>query len=153
MEKAIFAAGCFWGVQAKFERLEGIIATQVGYTGGHTLNPTYAEVCRGNSGHAEALEIHFDPLCISYQALLDYFWQVHDPTTFHQQGADIGSQYRSEIFYVNDTQKEQAIASKDHLEHNGRYQNPIVTQITKASHFYRAEESHQHYLKKHHFRL
>jgi len=148
-EKATFAAGCFWGVEFAFAKVPGVVSTQVGYTGGHTENPTYKDVCTDRTGHAEAAEITYDPAQISYQQLLDVFWNIHDPTTLNRQGPDVGTQYRSAIFYHNKDQHGAAIASKRKLEQSRRFDKPIVTEITPASKFYRAEEYHQHYFEKH----
>lgn len=139
MDKATFAAGCFWGVEDKFRKLNGVISTQVGYTGGHTENPTYEEVCSDETGHAEAVEITFDPEKISYKELLFIFWRTHNPTTLNRQGFDVGSQYRSAIFYHNDEQKHLALESKP--------QN-AVTEIVPSTKFWRAEEYHQQYYEK-----
>jgi peptide-methionine (S)-S-oxide reductase len=147
-EKATFAAGCFWGVEATFQRVKGVISTQVGYTGGHRANPTYREVCTGLTGHAEALEIIFDPAQVSYEQLLDIFWNEHDPTTLNRQGPDVGTQYRSAIFYHTPEQEAAARASKEKLQASDRYSRPIVTEIIPASEFYRAEEYHQQYFEK-----
>jgi peptide-methionine (S)-S-oxide reductase len=148
-EKATFAAGCFWGVEAAFAKVPGIVSTQVGYTGGHTENPTYKQVCTDKTGHAEALEVTYDPAKISYEQLLAIFWSIHDPTTLNRQGPDVGTQYRSAIFYHNKEQQAAAEASKRKLEQSGRFDRPIVTEITPASKFYRAEEYHQRYFQKH----
>ncbi|MFC5270666.1 peptide-methionine (S)-S-oxide reductase MsrA [Adhaeribacter terreus] len=149
MEKATFAAGCFWGVEAIFRQLEGVTATCVGYTGGITENPTYEEICADKTAHAEAVEITYDPARISYQDLLEVFWQQHNPTTLNRQGPDIGAQYRSAIFYHNLAQKEAAQISKALLQQSEIYRNqPIVTEISAAGTFYKAEEYHQQYLEK-----
>jgi peptide-methionine (S)-S-oxide reductase len=148
-EKATFAAGCFWGVEAAFAKVPGVVSTQVGYTGGHTENPTYKEVCTDRTGHAEAVEVTYDPAKISYEQLLDIFWSIHDPTTLNRQGPDVGTQYRSAIFYHNKDQQRAAEASKHKLEKSGRFDKPIVTEISPASKFYRAEEYHQRYFEKH----
>ncbi|WP_018249662.1 peptide-methionine (S)-S-oxide reductase MsrA [Orenia marismortui] len=148
MEKATFAAGCFWGVQALFDKIDGVISTTVGYIGGETENPTYKEVCTDTTGHAEAIEINFNPSKVSYDKLLDIFWQNHNPTTLNRQGADLGTQYRSAIFYHNQIQKESAIKSKEVLENSNKYKDPIVTEIISATNFYPAEEYHQKYLAK-----
>lgn len=145
---ATFAAGCFWGVEAAFRRLEGVKATSVGYTGGNKKNPTYREVCTGTTGHAEAVRVEYDPAKVTYEQLLAVFWKEHDPTTRNRQGPDVGSQYRSAIFYHDEKQKEAAIASKVKLEITGIYKKPIVTEIAPATAFYRAEEYHQQYLEK-----
>jgi peptide-methionine (S)-S-oxide reductase len=148
-EKATFAAGCFWGVEARFQNLPGVIQTQVGYTGGHTPNPNYKQVCTDTTGHAEALEITFDPKIISYEQLLDLFWNLHDPTQKNRQGPDVGSQYRSAIFTHTPEQEKLARRSKEALEKSGRFTKPIATQILPAGPFYRAEEYHQRYHEKH----
>jgi len=148
-ERATFAAGCFWGVEAAFAKVPGVVSTQVGYTGGHTEKPTYKDVCTDQTGHAEAVTITYDPAKISYQQLLDVFWSIHDPTTLNRQGPDAGTQYRSAIFYHNQEQQAAAKASKRKLQQSGRFDKPIVTEITPASRFYRAEEYHQHYFEKH----
>jgi peptide-methionine (S)-S-oxide reductase len=147
-EKATFAAGCFWGVEAVFRDLKGVVSTRVGYMGGKTEDPTYGEVCSGSTGHAEAVEVIFDPSKIGYKKLLETFWNKHDPTTRNRQGPDIGEQYRSIIFYHTDEQKKLAIESKDELESSGRYKNPVVTEIIPAPIFYPAEDYHQQYLEK-----
>jgi peptide-methionine (S)-S-oxide reductase len=148
MEEAIFAAGCFWGVEAAFRQVPGVIDTEVGYTGGHTESPTYREVCSDTTGHAEAVRVQFDPAQISYDQLLNVFWENHDPTTPNRQGPDIGSQYRSAIFYTTEAQKEVAEASKRKLDESGVFSRPIVTEITPAGPFWRAEEYHQRYAEK-----
>ncbi len=148
MAIATFAAGCFWGVEAKFRQVLGVVSTRVGYTAGTTINPDYKEVCTGETGHAEAIEISFDPDVISFSDLLDIFWKMHNPTTLNRQGPDIGSQYRSAIFYHDDQQKQQALISKQAMNESGYYPIPIVTEITAASTFYPAEEYHQCYLDK-----
>ncbi len=148
MEKATFAAGCFWGVEAEFRELPGVIDTAVGFMGGHAVNPSYRDVCTGTTGHAEVCEVTFDPAVISYDRLLDAFWQMHDPTTRDRQGPDFGTQYRSAIFYHDAEQKRAAEASKAALEASGRYKRPIVTEIVAAGPFYRAEDYHQRYLEK-----
>jgi methionine-S-sulfoxide reductase len=148
LEKATFAAGCFWGVEKVFAAIPGAVSTQVGYTGGSTKNPTYQEVCSGTTGHAEAIEITFDPKQAGYEDMLEIFWRHHNPTTRDQQGPDVGTQYRSAIFYHTASQKTAAEKSKETLEKAGIFKKPIVTEITPASEFYRAEEYHQKYLKK-----
>lgn len=148
MEKATFAAGCFWHVEEAFRTLKGVVSTTVGYTGGTTQNPTYEDVCTDKTGHAEAVEITFDPMKISYDELLTVFWDIHDPTTKNRQGPDIGTQYRSAIFYHTEQQRIQAEQAKKKLEESGKYGKRIVTEIAKATTFYPAEEYHQHYLAK-----
>ncbi len=148
MEKATFAAGCFWGVEETFRQVKGVVATEVGYSGGHTENPSYRDVCSDSTGHAEAVEVTFDPEVVSYNDLLNVFWENHDPTTLNRQGPDYGSQYRSVIFYHNDAQKQAAIASKDSLDASGKFHRPVVTEIVPAGPFWRAEEYHQRYLEK-----
>ncbi|MBI1912706.1 MAG: peptide-methionine (S)-S-oxide reductase MsrA [Deltaproteobacteria bacterium] len=148
MEKATFAAGCFWGVEEEFRKISGVVSTEVGYTGGHFENPSYKDVCSGKTGHAEAVQITYDPDRISYEELLKVFWDIHDPTTLNRQGPDIGYQYRSVIFFHSSEQEAAAKRSKDELEKTGLYRTPIVTEINPASEFYRAEEYHQRYLEK-----
>jgi peptide-methionine (S)-S-oxide reductase len=148
MAKAIFAAGCFWGVEATFRQLPGVVSTRVGYTGGALPNPTYKDVCTDRTGHAEAVEVEYDPSQLSYEKLLDVFWQNHDPTQLNRQGPDWGKQYRSAIFFTSPEQEAAAKASKERLEKSGRYNKPIVTQIVPASSFYEAEDYHQQYLEK-----
>jgi peptide-methionine (S)-S-oxide reductase len=148
MEKATFAAGCFWGVEEAFRTRTGVVDTTVGFTGGTTENPSYREVCTDRTGHAEAVEVLFDPSVISYEELLDIFWRSHNPTTPNRQGPDVGSQYRSAIFYHSDAQRAAAEASRDALQESGSYPRPIVTQIVPAGPFYPAEEYHQEYLFK-----
>lgn len=147
-QKATFAAGCFWGVEAAFRRVPGVIATTVGYTGGTTPNPTYEDVCSDRTGHAEAIEITFDPSEVSYERLVEIFFQSHDPTTVNRQGPDVGSQYRSAIFFHDAAQQAVALASKEKMQQSGRFRRPIVTEIVPAAPFYRAEEYHQRYLEK-----
>ncbi len=146
-EKATFAAGCFWGVETAFRKIKGVKDVQVGYTGGTVENPTYEQVCSKATGHAEAIEILFDPAVVSYEKLLDVFWKMHDPTTYHRQGPDVGSQYRSAIFTHSPAQAEQARKSKE--SHAKNFSKPIVTEIVPAGPFYRAEEYHQRYHEKH----
>lgn len=148
-DTATFAAGCFWGVQAEFDKVKGVVQTTVGYSGGHTQNPTYRDVCSDTTGHAESAEIVFDPSVVTYDQLLDKFWAMHDPTTPNQQGPDVGSQYRSVIFYHSPAQESAAVASKDKLEKARKYRRPIVTEIVPAATFWRAEEYHQKYFQKH----
>lgn len=148
MEKATFGAGCFWGVEAAFRRVPGVLATAVGYMGGTMKHPSYEDVCTDETGHAEVVEITYDPARTSYEDLLQVFWTNHDPTTLNRQGPDLGRQYRSAIFYHSPAQQAAAAASKEKLQSSGRYRRPIVTEITPAAEFYRAEEYHQQYLEK-----
>jgi len=148
MAKARFAAGCFWGVEATFRQLPGVISTRVGYTGGDMSNPTYKDVCTDQTGHAEAVEVEYDPSKISYGQLLDVFWENHDPTQLNRQGPDWGTQYRSAIFFHSPEQEAEAKASKQKLEKSGRHNKPIATQIVPAATFYQAEDYHQQYLEK-----
>ena len=149
LEKATFAGGCFWCMQPPYDKLKGVVATTVGYTGGHKENPTYEEVSSGTTGHAEAVEIVYDPAQVSYDALLDLFWRNVDPTTRDRQFADAGSQYRTAIFYHNEEQRKAAQASKERMEKSGKFGGkPIVTQIVPASPFYPAEDYHQKYSQK-----
>ncbi len=145
-QRATFAAGCFWGVEAAFRELEGVVRTRAGYTGGHTTDPTYEQVCSDTTGHAEAVEVWFDPNKISYRDLLHTFWSIHNPTTPDRQGWDFGRQYRSAIFFHDPEQQALAISSRD--EEQGSWTKPIVTEITPASKFYDAEEYHQQYFEK-----
>jgi peptide-methionine (S)-S-oxide reductase len=145
-ELATFGAGCFWGVEATFRKLKGVKSTACGYMGGHTNNPTYEDVCNDDTGHAEVVQVEFDPAQISYDELLEVFWKNHDPTTLNRQGPDEGTQYRSAIFYHSDAQKKAAEASKQ--KHSGNYKKPIVTEISPAPAFYIAEDYHQQYLEK-----
>ena len=148
MDKATFGAGCFWGVEAAFRQVPGVTATAVGYAGGTTQNPTYADVCSDATGHAEVVEVTFDPAKVSYEQLLNVFWENHDPTQLNSQGPDYGTQYRSVIFTHSPQQQAAAEASKAQLEASGRFRRPVVTQILPAAPFYRAEEYHQQYLEK-----
>lgn len=148
MEKATFAAGCFWGVEAAFRQTKGVTATAVGYTGGQTVNPTYEQVCSDRTGHAEAVEVEFDPAQVSYDDLLAVFWDNHDPTQFNRQGPDFGSQYRSAIFFHSPEQQAAAERSKQALAASGKLKRPIATQVVPADTFYRAEDYHQQYLEK-----
>ena len=147
-EKATFAAGCFWGVEAAFRQVEGVRSTAVGYTGGTLKNPTYHDVCTDATGHAEAVEVTYDPSEVAYDDLLRVFWQNHDPTTLNRQGPDVGTQYRSAIFFHDAEQEAAAKASKEALQKSGTYKKPIVTEIVPASEFWQAEEYHQLYLEK-----
>ncbi len=148
MNKAMFGAGCFWGVEDAFRSVVGVVETAVGYSGGRLENPTYRDVCTGTTGHTEVVEVQFDPSKVSYEQLLDVFWKIHDPTTPNRQGPDVGTQYRSAIFYHDEGQRAAAESSRGRLEASGRFHRPIVTEITPASPFYRAEEYHQKYLQK-----
>jgi peptide-methionine (S)-S-oxide reductase len=148
MPKATFGAGCFWGVEETFRGIKGVTATAVGYEGGSMPDPTYKDVCTDRTGHAEVVEIDYDPAQVSYDQLLDVFWANHDPTQLNRQGPDYGKQYRSVVFYHTAEQKAAAEASKEKLQKSGRHRRPIVTEITPASTFYRAEEYHQRYLEK-----
>ena len=147
-ETATFAAGCFWGVQSTFERLPGVLMTRVGYTGGKTVDPTYEDVCAGDTNHAEAIEITFDPSKVTYRELLNIFFESHDPTTLDRQGPDVGTQYRSAVFYHSPQQKELAEAEMEKRQASGEYARPLVTQVAPAKTFYSAEEYHQLYFYK-----
>jgi len=147
-EKATFAAGCFWGVEAAFRQVPGVLDAAVGYSGGDFANPTYEDVCTGRTGHAESVQVEFDPARVSYDQLLDVFWENHDPTTLNRQGPDVGTQYRSVIFVEGPEQEKAAKESKERLEKSGRFRRPIVTEITPAQPFWRAEDYHQRYLEK-----
>ena len=149
--KATFGAGCFWHVEDLLAKTKGVTSTKVGYTGGQLPNPTYEEVCTDKTGHAEAVEVEYDPNEISFEELLDVFWNNHNPTTLNRQGPDVGIQYRSAIFYHDDEQKQIAEKSKNDLDKSGKFPNPRVTQIIPAPVFYKAEEYHQKYFKKHGF--
>lgn len=148
MAIATFAAGCFWGVELRFRAVQGVMDTRVGYTGGTTPDPDYRQVCTGLTGHAEAIEVRFDPAVISYAQLLDAFWAMHDPTTPDRQGADVGTQYRSAVFYHDDAQRMQAERAKADLNACQRYSAPVITEIVPATTFYPAEDYHQRYLEK-----
>ena len=147
LQRATFAAGCFWGVEASFREVEGVVRTSVGYTGGRTSDPTYEQVCSDTTGHAEAVDVWFDPELVSYDDLLNVFWSIHDPTTPNRQGWDMGSQYRSAIFFHDAGQEHVAMASRS--EHQAGSTRPIVTEIVPAPAFYDAEEYHQRYFEKH----
>lgn len=147
--KATFAAGCFWGIEDAFRKVKGVISTRVGYTGGRTKNPTYHDVCTDRTGHAEAVEVDYDPAKVSYEDLLNLFWSLYDPTTLNRQGPDVGTQYRSAIFFHTPDQEAAARASKEKLQASGRLKRPIVTELTPATEFYVAEEYHQQYVEKH----
>lgn len=148
MEKATFGAGCFWGVEATIRKVQGVVLTTVGYSGGTFENPTYKDVCSGKTGHAEVVQVEYDPTKVSYEDLLDVFWRIHDPTTLNRQGPDVGTQYRSAIFFHTPEQEAAAIVSKEKLQKSGHFTRPIVTEIAPASEFYRAEDYHQRYLEK-----
>ena len=148
MATATFAAGCFWGIERSFRQVNGVTDAEVGYTGGSTKNPTYEDVCTGRTGHAEAVRVEFDPAQISYEELLDAFWRIHDPTQLNRQGPDIGSQYRSAIFFHDEEQERAARASKEKLGQSGAASRPIVTEIVPAVEFWRAEDYHQRYIER-----
>ena len=148
MEIATFGAGCFWGIEAAFRQVPGVTDAVVGYAGGHTANPTYKDVCTDGTGHAEVVQVTFDPAQLSYEKLLEVFWQIHDPTQLNRQGPDFGTQYRSAIFFHSPEQEAVARKSKEQAQASGRFRRPVVTEITPASTFYRAEEYHQRYLEK-----
>jgi len=148
IEKATFGAGCFWGVEATFREIPGVVDAAAGYEGGQTVNPTYKDVCTDRTGHAEVVQIEYDPAKVDYERLLNVFWEAHDPTQMNRQGPDVGTQYRSVIFFHTPEQEQAARASKSKLEQSGRFRRPIATQIEPAQTFYRAEEYHQQYLAK-----
>jgi len=148
MDKTTFGGGCFWGVEAVFRRVPGVVATTVGYMGGTLRSPTYKDVCTDRTGHAEVVQVEYDPAKVSYEELLKVFFENHDPTTLNQQGPDVGTQYRSVIFFHDPAQEAAARASKERLTRNGTYSRPIVTDIVPATEFWRAEEYHQQYLEK-----
>jgi len=148
LEKATFAAGCFWGVESAFSQVKGVVRTTAGYTGGQFKDPTYKDVCTNKTGHAEAVELEFDPGIVTYEKLLDVFWDMHDPTTLNRQGPDVGSQYRSAIFYHSPEQENMALASKKRLQGSGKFEKSIVTEVTAAKDFYKAEEYYQRYFEK-----
>jgi len=147
-EKATFGAGCFWGIEAEFRKVEGVVDAAAGYLGGTLENPTYEDVCSGATGHAEVVQVEYDPSRVPYEELLRLFWEMHDPTTLNRQGPDVGTQYRSAAFFHSPEQEAAARASKEELDRSGHYRSPIVTEITPATTFYRAEEYHQRYLEK-----
>ncbi len=148
MAKATFGAGCFWGVEAAFRQVTGVTATTVGYSGGTTEDPTYEEVCRGDTGHAEVVQVEFEPSKVTFEALLDVFWQIHDPTTPNRQGPDVGTQYRSGIFFHSPDQQAAAETSLAEAEKSGRFPRKIVTEVTAAPSFFEAEDYHQKYFQK-----
>ena len=145
---AIFGAGCFWGIESAFRALDGVVDVAVGYAGGTVDQPTYRMVCSGESGHAEVVRIEYDPSRVSFEQLLELFWQIHDPTTLNRQGPDIGTQYRSVIFYSDDRERAAAEESKRRLDESGRLRRPVVTQIVPSAEFYPAEDNHQRYYEK-----
>ena len=147
-EKATFGAGCFWGVEEEFRKIPGVVDAAVGYSGGTLENPTYRDVCTDRTGHAEVVEVDFDPAVVSYERLLDVFWNAHDPTQVNRQGPDVGTQYRSVIFVHSPEQEAAARASRDRLDKGGRFRRPVATQIEPAARFWRAEDYHQQYLAK-----
>src|ERR1700681_2714295 len=148
MANAMFGAGCFWGVEAAFRLVKGVKSTAVGYAGGDLKHPTYHDVCTGTTGHAEVVQVEYDPAVTAYDDLLNVFWENHDPTTLNRQGPDVGTQYRSAIFFESPEQEAAAMASKERLEKSGRFKRPIVTRIEPASEFWRAEDYHQQYLER-----
>ncbi|MEE8191708.1 MAG: peptide-methionine (S)-S-oxide reductase MsrA [Gemmatimonadales bacterium] len=148
MDMVTFGAGCFWGIEAAFRKIPGVTSATVGFTGGTLESPSYEDVCSGTTGHVEAVRVEYDPSVVSYEQLLDVFWNIHDPTTSNRQGPDVGSQYRSVVFFHTAKQEAAVLASKEKLETSGHYANPIVTEITPASEFYPAEEYHQRYFEK-----
>ncbi len=148
MEKATFGAGCFWGVEAAFRKIKGVTSTSVGYTGGSLDSPTYEDVCTGRTGHVEVVEVEYDPSQVSYDELLAVFWDIHDPTTLNRQGPDVGTQYRSVLFFHIAEQEAAANKSKEEIQSSGRFTRDIVTEITPAPQYYKAEDYHQQYLEK-----
>lgn len=149
IRKATFGAGCFWHVEEEFAKVKGVVSTSVGFMGGDTRYPTYKDVCTGNTGHAEVVHLEYDPKEVSYRKLLEIFWKIHDPTTFNRQGPDVGSQYRSAIFFHDKEQEKTALESKEELMKSGNFKSKIVTEIKAAGEFYRAEDYHQYYAEKH----
>lgn len=148
LAKATFGAGCFWGVEAAFQRIKGVVSTSVGYMGGHFENPTYLDVCARITGHAEVAQVEYDPNLVAYEDLLAVFWDIHDPTTVNRQGPDRGEQYRSAIFFHDEAQRESAQQSQEKLQLSGRFTRDIVTEITPASRYWLADDSHQQYFAK-----
>lgn len=146
MQTATFGAGCFWGVEEAFRNVAGVLATAAGYAGGTTENPAYKEVCSGRTGHAEVVQVEFDPARVSYEQLLELFWSIHDPTQINRQGPDVGTQYRTVIFHHSDIQRDAAMASKEALGKSGRFRKPVATEIGPAPTFWRAEDYHQQYI-------
>jgi peptide-methionine (S)-S-oxide reductase len=149
MAKATFGAGCFWGVEAAFRKVPGVTDVACGYAGGTVPNPTYRQVCSDRTGHAEVVEVDYDPQRVTFDQLLDVFWEIHDPTTPNRQGPDVGSQYRSAVFYHTPEQRDAAVKAMERLGQSGRFRRPVVTQVEAAGPFYRAEEYHQRYFEKH----
>lgn len=147
-KKATFGAGCFWHIEEEFKKLKGVISTSVGFMGGNLKDPSYKDVCSGSTGHAEVVDLEYDPRIISYETLLDVFWNIHDPTTLNRQGPDIGTQYRSVIFFHTEEQEKIAQLSKNSLEKSGKFKNKIVTEVRSAQIFYKAEDYHQSYFEK-----
>jgi peptide-methionine (S)-S-oxide reductase len=147
-KKAIFGAGCFWGVESAFRKVKGVVSTTAGYAGGTIDHPTYQDVCTGRTGHAEVVEVEYDPKVVSYEQLLAIFWQIHDPTTLNRQGPDVGSQYRSIILYLDQDQEQKAKRSKELLEDSKKFKKAVVTEIQPATSFYKAEDYHQQYFEK-----
>lgn len=147
-EKATFGAGCFWGIEVTYAQIDGVTSTAVGFMGGKTKDPSYEDVCTDTTGHAEVVQVEFDPQVVSYEQLLDVFWRSHDPTQVNRQGPDVGTQYRSAVFFHSPEQEDTARRSKAELERAGRFKRPIATEIEPAATFYRAEEYHQRYLEK-----
>ena len=148
LEKATFGAGCFWHIEEEFKKIEGVVLTSVGFMGGSIKNPSYKDVCTGKTGHAEVVHLEYDPKAVSYEKLLEVFWNIHDPTTLNRQGPDIGTQYRSAIFFHNSEQEKIAKLSKEKLEKSGKFKNKIVTEIIPSQDFYKAEDYHQKYFEK-----
>ena len=148
LKKATFAAGCFWGVEATFMKVKGVVQTEVGYMGGHTESPTYRDVCTDRTGHAEVVQVTYDDSTVSYEQLLDVFWKAHNPTQKNRQGPDVGAQYRTAVFYHDEEQRSTAERSKAAMDASGRFRRPIATLLEKAGPFWRAEEYHQKYLQK-----
>ena len=148
MEKAVFGAGCFWHIQDKFKKVNGVMSTSVGYSGGNIKSPTYEQVCTGNTGHAEVVEIDYDPKVVTYSELLNVFWSCHNPTTKDRQGPDIGHQYRSVIYYLNDEQKDLAVNSMTKMDKSGKFRDLIVTEVQPIKQYYKAEDYHQDYFDK-----
>ena len=148
MEKAVFGAGCFWHIQDKFKKVNGVMSTSVGYSGGNIKSPTYEQVCTGNTGHAEVVEIDYDPKVVTYSELLNVFWSCHNPTTKDRQGPDIGHQYRSVIYYLNDEQKDLAVDSMTKMDKSGKFRDLIVTEVQPIKQYYKAEDYHQDYFDK-----